>query len=298
MRKGIEYFRQAIDLDRDYSLAYAGLADSYNFLGAFGIAILPPNEAMPKARAAATTALEIDESLAEAHTSLAFVHLYYDWDWPAAEKQFQRAIELNPNYALAHQWYSHLLMVTGRTNESIERARRATEIDPLSLAANMNVGWQYHWSRQYDLALGFLKNSVELDPSFEQGHWGLGLAYEGNRAFEQAVAEFQKAATLSSGMPVYTASLGHAYAIGGKRIEAIKIRDELEERAKRTYVAPYWMATLYAGLGEKDRAFEWLEKAYAERSGGLVWLSVDPRLDGIRNDMRFIAMTRRVGLSK
>jgi len=296
IRKGIEYFRQAIDLDPGYSLAYAGLADSYNFLGAFGIAALPPGEALPKAKAAATKALEIDGSLAEAHASLAFVRLYYDRDWPGAERGFQRAIELNPNYAPARQWYSHLLMARGRTSESISEAKRAVEIDPLSLPANLNMGWQYHWARQYDLAVEHLRKLLEMDPNFEQGHWGLGLAYEQKGMFAEAASEFQKAAALSGGSPVYIAALGHAYAVGGKQAEAMRVRNELEEQSKQRYVPPYWMATLYIGLGEKDQAFRWLEKAYEERSGGLIWLGVDPRMDSLRSDPRFAALMRRAGL--
>jgi TolB-like protein/Tfp pilus assembly protein PilF len=295
LRKGIEYFRQAIDTDPNYALAYVGLADSYNFLGAFGIALLPPGEAMPKAKSAAMRALEIDDSLAEAHASLAFVRLYYDWDWAGAEKAFQRAIELNPNYAPAPQWYSHLLMSRGRTDEALSEAKRAAEIDPLSLPAAMNLGWQYHWARQYDLAVKCLRKALEIDPNFEQGRWGLGLAYEGKGLIEEAATEFQKAVNLSGGNPVYAAALGHAYAIGGKKAEAMRTRAELEEQSTRRYVSPYWMATLHAGLGDKDQAFQWLEKAYEERSGGLIWLGVDPRMDGLRSDPRFAVLMRRIG---
>ena len=298
MRKGIKYFRQAIDVDPGYSLAYTGLADSYNFLGAFGIAVLPPGDVMPKAKSAAMKALEIDDSLAEAHTSLAFVRLYYDWDWPGAEREFQRAIELNPNYAQAHQWYSHLLMARGRTGESISAAKRATEIDPLSLPANMNVGWQYQWARQYDLAVEHLRKLLEMDPNFEQGHWGLGLAYEQKGMFEEAAAEFQKAVALSGGNPVYVAALGHAYAVGGKKADALRVRDELMEQLELRYIPPYWVATLYVGLGEQEKALRWLEKAYAERSGGLIWLGVDPRMDSLRSELRFAALMQRVGLSQ
>jgi TolB-like protein len=298
MRKGVEYFRQAIDLDPGYSLAYAGLADSYNFMGAFGIALLPPGEAMPKAKAAAMKALEIDDSLAEAHTSLAFIRLYYDWDWPGAERGFQRAIELNPNYAPAHQWYSHLLMARSRTSESISEAKRAVELDPLSLPANLNLGWQYHWGRQYDLAVEHLGKLLEMDPNFEQGHWGLGLAYELKGMSGEAAAEFQKAIALSGGNPVYVAALGHAYAIGGKKADATRVRDELEEQLKLRYVPPFWIAILYVGLGEHEQALKWLEKAYAERSGGLIWLGVEPRMDSLRSDPRFAALMQRVGLSQ
>lgn len=297
IKRGIEYFRQALEIDPAYSLAHAALADSYNFLGAFGIAILPPREAMPKAKSAAMMALEIDESLAEAHASLAFVKLYYDWDPAGAERDFKRAIELMPAYAPAHQWYSHLLMAGNRKSESLDAARRAAEIDPLSLAANLNVGWIYQWARQPDAAIQQLQKTLEMDPTFEQGHWGLGLAYELKGMYREAASEFQKAATLSGGKPVYVASLGHALARAGDRDKAAAIRNQLQEESAGTYVPPYWMATLSIALGEHDEAFRWLEAAHAERSGGLVWLAVDPRMDRIRSDPRYAALLQRVGPS-
>ena len=294
LAKGITHFQQAIETDPGYALAYVGLADSYNFLGAFGIAILPPDEAMPKAKSAAMRALEIDGSLPEAHASLAFVQLYYEWDWTSAEKSFRRAIDLNPKYAPAWQWYSHLLMTAGRTSEAISAAKRAAEIDPLSLPAGMNLGWQYHWARRYDSAVDQLRTVLEINADFEQAHWGLGLAYVGQMKIEEAVAEFQKAIALSGDNSVYVAALGHAYALGGNKDEAVKLRKHLEEQ--KTYVSPYWMATLQTGLGEKDSAFDWLEKAFRERSGGLAWLGIDPRFDSLRSDSRFADLLRHIGL--
>jgi TolB-like protein/Flp pilus assembly protein TadD len=296
LEKGISYFHQSIATDPTYALAYVGLADSYSFLGAFGIAVLTPKDAMPKAKAAAAKALEIDNSLAEAHASLAFVQLYYEWDWPGAEKSFQRAIELNPNYAPAHQWYSHLLMSRGRTNDSISRAKRAAEIDPLSLPAIMNVGWQYDWSRQYDSSVEWLRKVLEIEPNFEQARWALGLAYEGKGMIKEAATEFQKAVDLSGGNPVYEAALGRAYAIGGNKPDAMRICDQLEKESKSKYVSAYWMATLQVGLANKGAAFQWLEKAYEERSGGMIWLSVDPRMDGLRSDARFATLLDRLGV--
>ena len=294
LQRGIRYFQEAIEADPHYALAHVGLADSYNFLGAFGIALLPPGEAMPKARAAAQKALEIDDSLAEAHASIAFVRLYYDWDRAASENAFQRAIALNPNYAPAHQWYSHLLMSAGRTSEAIASARRAAEIDPLSLPAGMNLGWQYYWSRQYDLAIERHRKVLEIDQNFEQGHWGLGLAYQGKGLSQEAAFEFQKAADLSGSNPVYVAALGQARALGGAKEAALAIRARLEEQSKTRYVSPYWMATLHVGLGETDLAFQSLEQAYEERSGGLIWLAVDPGMDNLRADPRFAALVRRL----
>lgn len=185
-------------------------------------------------------------------------------------------------------------MSGGRTSEAISAAKRAVEIDPLSLPAGVNLGWQYHWARQYDSAVEHLRKVLEINPNFEQAHWALGLAYVGQRKMEDAVGEFQKAIALSGGNSVYVAALGHAFALGGNKAEAIRLRKQLEE--KTTYVSPYWMATLQAGLGERDLAFLSLEKAYQERSGGLVWFGTDPRMDSLRADPRFVDLLRRIGL--
>ena len=293
LEESSRYFRQAIEADPTYALAHIGLADAYNFLGAFGIAVLPPSDAMPKARAAALRALELDDSLAEGHASLGFVKIYYDWDRAGAEAEFQRAIALNPNYAPAHQWYSHLLMSSGRTDEAIANARRAVAIDPLSLPAGMNLGWQLYWARHYDAAIEQLRALLQADGDFEQARWGLGLAYEGKR-LPEATREFAKAVEVSDGNLVYVAALGRAQASSGETQAALEIAARLEAEVR--YVSPYWMATLYVALNNADTAFAYLEKAIEERSGGVVWLNVDPNLDPLRADPRFALLLRRISV--
>lgn len=294
IEKGIDYFTQAIDLDPAYSLAYVGLADSYGFQGAMGIAAMAPPEAMPKARAAAMKALEIDDSLAAAHASLGFVNFYYDWDWAGAEREFRRAIALDRDYAYAHQWYAHLLTARGRRAEAIEAAKRAVTLDPLSLAANMSVGWLYEWAGEPAVAAHHLRRTLELDPSFAQARWALGLAYQQQGNFEQSAAELHKAIEQTPGDAVYLASLGSTYATAGRTADATRIRDELKDRSSRSYVPPYWLAVLSAALGDSDEAFRWLDAAYEERSGGLVWLRLDPRMRSLREDARFQALLKNV----
>ena len=293
LRRSIKYFQDAISSDPNYALAYAGLADAYNFLGAFGIAATPPKDAMPEAKAAALKALEFDEKLSEAHASLAFVKFYYEWQWQEAEKEFRRAIDLNPNYPLAHQWYSHLLMASGRTDESIAQAKSALELDPLALPTNMNYGWQLFFAGRYDEAIDQLRKTLEMEPNFAQGHWALGLALEQKKMFAEAGTEFQKAAALSESNATYIAALAHSSAASGKKSEALKLLSDLNRRSGE-YVPPYWMAAAYAALDEKNLALDWLDKAYQERSGGIVWLKVEPKLNPLREESRFKNLVQKV----
>lgn len=290
-KKGTEYFQQAIERDPHYAPAYAGLADCYNMLNNYDV--LPPRDAAPKAKAAATKALEIDHTLAEGHASLAFTLMYYDWDWSGAEREFQRAIELNPSYAEAHHWYGLYLTAMGRFDEAMAEIRRAEGLDPLSLIINTNVGWVFYFRRQYDQAIEQYRKTLEMDPSFLSAHVKLGWAYEQKQMYEEAIAEFQTVLT-RLGDDVLT-ELGHAYAVAGQKDKAIKVIAQLRGRAKRRYVSPYLVATIYAGLGETDQAFAWLEKSYDSRCGWLSWLRVDPRLDALRADLRFASLLRRLG---
>ncbi len=295
VKKGIEYFQRAIDKDPDYALAYAGLADSYTEPAFLGVVILPPREAMPRAKAAAMKALELDEMLAEAHTSLAYVRLHYDWDWVAAEREFQRAIELNRSYAHAHHFYSHYLMAMGRTEESLAESRRALELNPVDCIMNVHLGWHYLCARQFDHAIEQLRATLEVDPNIPQSHQFLGEAYEQMAMHPEAIAEFQKAKQLEN-TPRTLAFLAHTYAASAQRGQARRVFDELRALSRRRYVSSYFVAIACAGLGEKDRALEWLEKAYEERSESLIYLNVERGLDNLRSDPRFRELVCRVGL--
>ncbi|MBF8295776.1 MAG: hypothetical protein HW389_2321 [Bacteroidetes bacterium] len=298
MRKAIEYFDQAIEKDPNLALVNAGLADSYIFLGLQEATLggTPPKESFPKAKAAALKAVEIDETLAEGHTSLAVVKRYYDRDFVGAEREFKRAIELNPNSAYTHLHYAISIVGMGRLDEALAEVKRARELDPLSLAINSTVGWVLYFARQYDLSIEQLKKTLEMDPNFAIAHYRLGLAYQQKERHEEAIAAFQKAVTLSGGGPLAIAALGHAYAVSGRRNEAQKVLAELHELAKQRYVAAFYFAAIYAGIGEKDQAFAWLEKAYEERSESLLRLNYDPRFNSLRADPRFKELLKKIEL--
>ena len=294
VKKGIEYFQQAIEKDPSYPLAYAGLADSYDILGFYGFAA--PRDAFPKAKAAALKALEIDEALPEAHASLAYTNFYYDWDWLGAEREFKRSIELNPAYATARMFYSGYLMAIGRHQEALAESEKAQELDPLSLINNVNIALLFYFARQYDQVIEQCRKTLEMDPNFVVAHAWLGQTYLQKAAFHEAIKEFQTAIELSEGSPFYVAMLGHAYAVAGDASEAQKLLDQLKKQSVGAYVPSYSIAELYAGLGDSNKAFEWLQKAYEERSRALVFLLVEPRLDPLRSDPRFADLLRRLGL--
>jgi len=292
VNKGIKYFQHAISIDRGYASAYAGLADAYYLLSNLR---LPPQEAMPKARAAATKALELDQTLADAHTSLAVVKAFYDWQWPEAENEFKRALKLNPSYAPAHVWYGSLLSDLGRHDEALAEIQRALEIDPLSVNTSERLGETYYWRRQYDLAIEQYRKTLEMDPSFFPAHWGLGWAYEQKGMLKEAIAEDKETVRLGGGLGA-SALLGHAYAVAGKKSEAQQILRQLKSQSGKSFVSAYDIATIYVGLGEKERALTLLEDGYEQRAEGLVWLKVDPVFDSLRSDPRFQDLLRRVGL--
>jgi serine/threonine protein kinase/tetratricopeptide (TPR) repeat protein len=292
LNKGIEYFQQAIDKDPAYALAYAGLADSYSMLANF--ANVPAKEAFPKAKDAAQKALEIDDTLAEAHTSLAFIRTAYDWDWPGAEREFQRAIALNPSYATALTFYGGALWEMGRPEEAVAELKRAVELDPLSLIANTVLGTAFYMARQNDQAIEQERKTLELDPNFILAHLYLGQAYLQKSMYKEGIAEFEKLLAISPGNPGGLSNLGYAYAVAGRRQEAQKVLDKLNELSKQKYVPAASRVIIYAGLGEKDKAFEWLEKGYEDRS--IFSIKVDPTLDSLRSDPRFADLLRRMNL--
>ena len=293
-RKAIDYFQQVIAKDPNNALAYASLSDVYSHL-VFPLGSVPPGEAMPRAKEAASHALAIDNSLAAAHASMAYEVFFYEWDWPLAEREFKRAIELDPNNADAHHWYSHYLMSQQRFDESFAESKRGLELSPLDRLFNIHLGWHYLYTRQYDQALEQLNRVVDMDRNFPQTYIWLGLTYEQKGKYPEAIAAFQKAMVLFPGGSTQAkAQLGHAFAMSGQKNEALKIIAELEE--KGPYVSPYHVSAIYAGLGDKDRTFLWLEKAYGERSDWLVNLTNDQRFDDLRSDPRFADLVRRVGL--
>jgi len=293
-RKGRDYFQQAIDKDPNYALAYAGLADAYNRLSGFNA--ISPKEGFAKAKAAAMKALELDDKLAEAHTMLGVVNFFYDWDWAGAETEFRRAIEINPDYSDAHQMYSYHLSAMGRFDEGVGEMRRAQELDPVSLEKNVGIGEALYYQRRYDEAIEQYQRVLEMDPNSGLTHWAIGNVYVEKGRYEEAIAEYQKAIPLSGDSPDEPASLACAYALSGKRREARVILDQLKEHSKQSYIPPTIIAFIYTGLGEKDQAFAWLDKAYDGRDSILVYLKSEPTYDGLRSDQRFAALLRRVGL--
>ena len=294
--KAIEYFEQAREQDPNYSLAYAGLADSYIVQGWNGD--IPPKEIYPKAQAAAIKALGLDDELAEAHNALATVKRDFDWDWPGAEREYKRAIELNPNYASAHQWYGELLFALGRNQEGLEQLNRAQQLDPLSPVINGEKGVTLlRAAGRADLALQQMQKTIEIDPNFARVHWQLGQVYLLQGNVPAAIPEIQKAATLSPSTLTFKGGLGHVYARAGRTSEARNLLIELNELSKRRYVSGLDLASIHAGLGEKELAFASLEKAYQEREPRLIlWLNSHPEFDSLRSDPRMKDLLRRMKL--
>ena len=292
--KAIEYFQQAAEKDPSYGLAYAGVADSYVLLG--WNSYLPPKDAFPKGKAAAMEALRLEPELSEAHTPTAAGLWLHDWKWPEAEKEFERSVALNPCYPTANHWYAEYLMTMGRHDEAIARMKKSQELDPLSLIISVAIGWTYYMARRYEDALQQIRRTFELDPNYPVANWVLGLVLRKMGRFDEAIAEGEKGVRASGGSPLIRASLAQSFGAAGKTKEARKILDDLTILAKQKYVAPYFLAGIYVGLGDEERATEFLEKSYEEHSHWLIYLHLDPGMDGLRSNLRFQELLRRVGL--
>jgi tetratricopeptide (TPR) repeat protein len=296
LEMAVKSFTQATELDPAFALAYAGLADCYNLLAYYSKA--PPKESFPKAKSMAIRALEIDDALAEAHTSLGYVKMRHDWDWMGAEREFKRAIELKSNYATAHHWYSEFLTMMGRFDEAITEAKRARELDALSLIINTDLGRTLIWARQYDEAIEQLEKTLELDPNFAEAHNILGRAYEQKGMKDEAISEWLRAMTLSGKSQERIEALRNAYGVSGMGGYLQNQLDFLlKEPSNPRNVSLFSIAFLYTRLGNKKEALEWLEKAFEERSEKLIILKVDQNFDSLRSDPRFKELLRRVGLA-
>jgi TolB-like protein/Tfp pilus assembly protein PilF len=292
LRAGVQDFQKAIELQPDYPEAYAGLADSYITLANWRF--IAGKEAYPRAEAAARKALELDDHLAEAQTSLAYASFLYDWDWSGAEQRFRRAIELSPNYATAHHFYSIYLMAAGRHAEAQAEIRRAQELDPLSLIINSVVGWIYYHGRQYDLDIQQCERTVEMDPNYAPALMDLGMIYMRTGDYPRALAQFERAQAIAGDTSVVLSYLAQVRALSGNQSEARKILRRLEKPSTPMFVSAWDLALIYAALGEKEKALTQLEKAADQRVGWIVLLGVDPALDSLRAEPRFRALQRRV----
>ncbi|MGH9941491.1 MAG: tetratricopeptide repeat protein [Pyrinomonadaceae bacterium] len=294
IRKGVECFQQAIDLDPNYALAYAGLADAYAFL-ASSTGERPPREAYPKAKAAAEKALELDATLAEAHTSLGFFLLLYDWDFPAAERAFKRAVKLNPRYANAHDGLGFFYKATGQHEKALRECEETTKLEPLSPFADLSLGWGHYFAHRYERAAEQGRRALEMEPRFAFAHWLIGVARAQAGQPEAAVAALEQAVESSGGGLTFRAHLGYAYALAGRSKEARHLLAEFAELARAKYVSAYYFALIHLGLGERDQMFDYLEQACEERVGFLAFLKVEPMFDPVRAESHFAELLQRIG---
>ena len=293
LRKAIEHFERSIAIDPNYAVAYTGIADAYLVLSLFGI--VPPRAALPKAKEAAEHALRLDGALAEAHASLGLVKFQFEWDFSGAEQELRSAIQLNPNYAPAHHYYADVLKALGRFEEALAEIRAASSLDPLSLAVGTGVGHVLYLSRRYDEAIEAYRRTVDLDPSFGQARLWFGRPFLEKGMYTEAIREMEEAVRITERSTVALAGLGHAYASSGQIEKAQAILDELFDRAKKEYVPAYSIALVYVGFDDKDKALDWFEKAFEERSTWLAWVNVEPRFDCLRGQERFKNLVRKIG---
>ena len=293
-QKSLEQFQKAIKKDPTYALAYTGIADYFNLIGYYDL--VPPREAFPRAKEAAEKAIDLDETLAEAHTSLAVIQTWYEWDWAGAKSSFKRALELNPSYVTAHHWYSALLGAMGRHDESIATAKRAQELDPTSLVISTTLGGMFMFARRYDEEIEELHRAMELDPTSYIPHWYIVYPYAFKGLYDEAIAHAQKALSLSGMSSRMKGVLSHAYAFGGKKTEAKKLLNELIKLSKTKYHSPYGLALIYIELNEKDKALDFMEKAYEEHDHWLYQIKFIESVDKLRSEPRFKALLRKMGL--
>ncbi len=294
LRKGIDFFQQAIIIEPSYAAAYSGIADCYTALG-YG-SFLAPKESFPKALDAATKALQLDSSLAEAHASLGYYRFYYDWDWAVAEQEFRIALALNPNYEFGYDWYGYYLTSMERYDEARTILKKARELDPLSPLFSTDMGFSLYYSGNYDQAIKELQATLEMNPNFGLAHLWLGRAYQEKKMYAKSIEEYQITLQAIPDWPVALAAIGNVYGLKGEKAEAKRLLDTLKSLSTRRFVTSYGVALVYAGLGEKDQTFLWLDKAFDERSHWLVWLKTDPRWAPVRSDKRFAELVNRVGL--
>jgi len=292
--RAIEYFQQAVENDPTYALAYAGLADCYVLLG--WNSYLPPKAAFPRGKVAAKAALQFDPELAEAHTPLAALLWLHDWEWDKAQTEFKRSLELGPTYPTANHWYAEYTMTMGRHDEAMVRIRKSQDLDPLSLIINVSVGWSLYFARRYNDAIEQLRRTLDLDPNYPVTHWILGLLLRNTGRHEEAIAEGEKGVNFSGGSPLMRAALAHTLGTAGRTKDAVQILDELTKLAQQKYVAPYFFAGIHIGLGENQRALEYLEKSYEEHSHWLIYLPLDPSMDALRDNPGFQSLMQRVGV--
>ena len=292
LKKAIDAFQSAVTCDPEFAAAHSGIADSYAALG--HLSFISPADAFPLARRHALLALERDAALAEPHASLGYVKFYFDWDWSGAEKEFQQAIALDSDWAASHQWYSIYLLAAGRPIDALREIRLARESDPLSLAINTDLGFHYYYTRQYDEAIKQLKSVLAMKQDFAPAHLWLGRAYQQMGQFDDALGEFRQVEESVREWPVAVAARGSVEGAAGRPDKAKSVLAELQELAGHRFVTAYGVALVYAGIGDSDAAFTWLDKAFAERSHWLVWLRLDPRFDPLRSDSRFTELLGRM----
>jgi tetratricopeptide (TPR) repeat protein len=297
IQRAIQFFQEAIEIEPDYALAYSGLADAYHMLGSSYVASsMSPRDAFPKAHAAALKALEIDDSLAEAHASLAAVLGGYQWDWAGWARECRKAIELNENCSTAHQWYAESLAAVGQHDEALAAIRRAQQVDPLSAAVNATAAWILYFARRYELAEQQCRKTLETHPDFAPAHLYLGFVLEQTGRFDEALRQFRLAAEFSCEAPEAVAAPGHTYALRGRRTKAKQVLSALRKLSRQKYVSSYLAAKIYTALGDNDEAFASLQRAVQERSGWLLFVNVDPCLDPLRFDPRFLGLRESMNL--